>query len=97
MAGLLTYSPFARLPVRRLANSGNEWAMVLELTAAGQSGIYTRFPFNHPGETVPGRTKSGVKVEFGFVISKPTGLRLKKLISFLKNCTLIEPITCSTL
>jgi hypothetical protein len=23
-----------------------EWALVMELTAAGQSGIYTRFPFN---------------------------------------------------
>ena len=48
MAGLLTYSPPPGLPVRWLADSGNEWALVIELTAAGQSGIYTRFPFNHP-------------------------------------------------
>jgi len=46
MAGLLTYSPWPGLPVCCYAHSGNEWALVMELTAAGQSGIYTRFPFN---------------------------------------------------
>jgi hypothetical protein len=49
MAGLLTYSPFA-LPSHpdKIGTVANELAMVMELTAAGQSGIYTRFPFNHP-------------------------------------------------
>jgi len=47
LAGLLTYSPFARPShpeqIRKVAN---EWAMVMELTAAGQLRIYTVFPFN---------------------------------------------------
>ncbi len=46
LAGLLTYSPLPCLPVPTSRNSGDEWALVLELTAAGQSGIYTWFPFN---------------------------------------------------
>jgi len=58
MAGLLTYSPLAR-PSRPLtSDSGNDWAMVLELTAAGQSGIYTQFPFNHPDKTYQGEPKA---------------------------------------
>ncbi len=48
LAGLLTYSPWPGLPVRISETVAIEWALVLELTAAGQSGIYTRFPFNHP-------------------------------------------------
>jgi len=46
VAGLLTYSPWPGLPTPINRDSGNEWALVTELTAAGQSGIYTRFPFN---------------------------------------------------
>ena len=52
MAGLLTYSPPPGLPAPINQGSGNEWALVMELTAAGQSGIYTRFPFNRPGKIV---------------------------------------------
>jgi hypothetical protein len=44
-AGLLTYSLFSCLPI--LLNSDFvELKKVIELTAAGQFQIYTRFPFN---------------------------------------------------
>ena len=59
MAGLLTYSPLPGLPALINQDSGNEWALVIELTAAGQSGIYTRFPFNHPNNIVGTNQKRG--------------------------------------
>lgn len=48
-AGLLTYSPPAR-PSRpeNIGTVAFDWALVLELTAAGQLRNYTVFPFNHP-------------------------------------------------
>ena len=52
-AGLLTYFLFGRLPIKNLNSKTvakicpHVWT---KFTAAGLSGIYTRFPFNPPRE-----------------------------------------------
>ena len=51
MAGLLTCSSFACLPVSMRAYSDIVWHRIKELTAAGQFRTRTGFPFNPRRET----------------------------------------------
>ena len=46
MAGLLTCSPFSDLPIYLLNSDLKNRKKLIELTAAGQFWIYTKFPFN---------------------------------------------------
>jgi hypothetical protein len=72
-AGLLTYSSRFRLPTRqRFPGSGKRrWKRLFrELTAAGLSGTFTRFPF-HPQVRAkePGRNKTATKIGIIFGLS----------------------------
>ncbi len=72
-AGLLTYSGRFRLPTRqRFPGSGKRrWKRLFrELTAAGLSGTFTRFPF-HPQVRAkePGRNKTATKIGILFGLS----------------------------
>jgi hypothetical protein len=50
-AGLLTCSPPAAFPLINRQTVAIELPLVMELTAAGQSRIYTVFPFNSGKES----------------------------------------------